>query len=327
MSFTDLRPDELRAYAPALPGPDDLDAFWATTLEETRAHDLDPQFTRVDSGLAVLETFDVSFSGFGGARIRGWLHLPTGGAGSGDAIPGVVEYLGYGGGRGLAHEKTLFAQAGYAHFVMDTRGQGSGWSVGDTPDPGTSGAPAQPGFLTQGLLDPRDHYYRRVYSDGVRAVEAIRAHSRIDPSRVAVTGGSQGGAISLAVAGLVPDLVGAAPDVPFLCDIERAIGLVDTEPYAELTRYLAAHRDHRAVALETLRYVDAARLGRLATAPGLFSVGFMDDVCPPSTVFAAFNHYAGLHDIRVWPYNAHEGGEVVQQAEHYAFLAGLGLAP
>ena len=53
----------------------------------------------------------------------------------------------------------------------------------------------------------------------------------------------------------------------------------------------------------------------------------MDDVCPPSTVFAAFNHYAGPHDISVWPYNGHEAGELVQQAERYAFLERLGLAP
>jgi cephalosporin-C deacetylase len=319
VAFTDLRPDELRAYAPALAGPDDLVSFWAATLAETRAHDLDARFTPIDTGLTVLESFDVSFAGFGGTRIRGWLHLPAGG--SGDRLPAVVEFIGYGGGRGLAHERTLFAQAGHAHLVMDTRGQGSGWSVGDTPDPDPTGAPAQPGFLTRGILDPREHYYRRVYSDAVRAVEAVRAHPRVDPSRVAVTGGSQGGAITLAVAGLVPDLVGAAPDVPFLCDIERAIGIVDTEPYAELTRYLAAHRDHRATALETLRYVDAARLGRLATAPSLFSVGFMDDVCPPSTVFAAYHAYGGPKEIHEYPENGHEGGGPFHDRVKLAWLA------
>ncbi len=63
--------------------------------------------------------------GFGGSPIRGWLHLP---AGRGGPIPAVVEYIGYGGGRGLAHERILWAAAGYAHFVMDTRGQGSEWA-------------------------------------------------------------------------------------------------------------------------------------------------------------------------------------------------------
>ena len=65
-------------------------------------------------------------------------------------LPCVVEYIGYGGGRGLAHERTLWAVAGYAHFVMDTRGQGSGWSVGETPDP-DAGLPAEAGFMTRGI--------------------------------------------------------------------------------------------------------------------------------------------------------------------------------
>ena len=93
---------------------------------------LPPPSSRVDNGLALIETFDVAFSGFGGDRIRGWLHRPVGTSGP---IPAVVEFLGYGGGRGLPHEKTIYAQAGFVHFVMDTRGQGSGWSVGDTADP------------------------------------------------------------------------------------------------------------------------------------------------------------------------------------------------
>ncbi len=40
-----------------------------------------------------------------------------------------------------------------------------------------------------------------------------------------------------------------------------------------------------------MSYLDAAILGRSSTAPGLFSVGLMDGVCPPSTVFAAFHNY------------------------------------
>ena len=74
-------------------------------------------------------------------------------------------------------------------------------------------------------------------------------------------------------------------------------------------RYLKAHRDHVDRALETLSYFDVANLGRLAIAPALFSVGLMDDICPPSTVYAAFNAYGGPKEIREYPFNDHEGGE------------------
>ena len=51
------------------------------------------------------------------------------------------------------------------------------------------------------------------------------------------------------------------------------------------------------------------------------SVALMDDICPPSTVFAAYNHYAGPKEIRIWPYNQHEGGQSFQAVEQVRFLA------
>jgi cephalosporin-C deacetylase len=318
LAHYDLPVEEMRVYTPELAVPADLDAFWSTTLDEARGHPLDATFVPVDNGLAVIDSFDVTFAGFGGSPVRGWLHLPTGGRGR---RPVVVEYLGYGGGRGLPHERVMWAAAGYAHLVMDTRGQGSSWSVGDTPDPDASGAPFHPGFMTQGILDPATYYFRRVFTDAVRAIEAARAHDAVDPTRVAVLGGSQGGGISIAVAGLVPDVAAAAPDVPFLCDFPRSTTLVDSNPYAEVARYLKAHRDHADQVYRTLAYFDAAVLGRRASAPALFSVGLMDLITPPSTVFAAFNHYGGPKEIREYPFNDHEGGQGFHDVVKMRWLA------
>jgi cephalosporin-C deacetylase len=316
----DLPIPELRAYRPDLAEPDDLDAFWASTLAETREHPLAASFQAVDSRLTVIETYDVTFAGFGGHPIRAWLHLPAGATARSTNLPTVIQTIGYGGGRGLPHENILFAAAGFAQFVMDTRGQGSTWSVSDTADPGNDGSPAHPGYMTRGILDPATYYYRRLITDAVRAVEAARTHPAIDPGRIAVTGGSQGGGLSIAVAALVPDIAAAAPDVPFLSDFPRAIGLVDTHPYVESANYLKTHRDHVDRALRTLSYVDVAILGRRATAPALFSVGLMDETTPPSTVYAAFNHYGGPKEIREYPYNDHEGGEAFHDVVKIAWL-------
>jgi cephalosporin-C deacetylase len=303
---SDFPIDELRRYSPTFALPSDLDGFWADTLAEAHGHPLAATFEPVDNGLTVVSTLDASFAGFGGSPIRAWLHLPAGRPGP---LPAVVEFIGYGGGRGLPHERFLWAAAGYAHFVMDTRGQGSSWAVGDTPDPDGAGAPFHPGFMTQGILDPSTYYYRRVFVDAVRAVEAVRTHPRIDGARVAVTGGSQGGGMAIAVASLVPDIAAAMPDVPFLSDFPRAITFADSDPYGEIVRYLKAHRDHVARALSTLAYFDVTGLGRRASAPALFSVGLMDVICPPSTVYAAYNAYGGPKEIREYPFNDHEGGQ------------------
>ncbi len=320
MAQYDMPLAELRAYAPALAEPADFDAFWAETLEEARTFRLGAQFDAVETGLTEIDTWDVTFRGFGGTKVRAWLRMPRHRQGR---LPAVVEYQGYGNGRGLAHEKLLFAAAGYAHLVMDTRGQGSAGSVGVTPDPGAGSAPSFPGFMTDGITDPATYYYRRLYTDAVRAVEAVRAHPDVDPGRVVVTGGSQGGGLTIAVAGLVPDLAGAAPDVPFLCNFPRALAICDKDPYLEITRYLRVHRDHVGTVARTLSYVDGVSLARRANTAALFSVGLMDLTCPPSTVYAAFNAYAGSKRMVEYPYNDHEGGGAFQELEKLRWLADL----
>ncbi len=131
MPIYDLPLEQLKTYRPPREEPADFDAFWQATLDETRSHPLQASFTPVDYGLSAQETFDVTFNGFGGQAIKGWLILPRR---RDDKLPCVVEYIGYGGGRAFPIDWLLWSSIGYAHFVMDIRGQGSGWSTGDTPD-------------------------------------------------------------------------------------------------------------------------------------------------------------------------------------------------
>ncbi|MEU3556106.1 acetylxylan esterase [Streptomyces fragilis] len=306
MALFDLPLDELRDYRSDSVAPEDFDDFWARTLEESREFDLDARFEPVDAGLSTVHVYDVSFAGFGGHPVKGWLRLP---ADAKEPVPLVVEFLGYGGGRGLPHEDLLWASSGRAHFVMDTRGQGSGWGGGGgTADP-VGSAPAYPGFMTRGIDAPENYYYRRVFTDAVRAVEAARSHPLTDASRTVVLGGSQGGGISIAVGGLVPDLVAVAPDVPFLCDFPRATTLTDRHPYREVGLYLRTHRGRTEEALRTLSYFDAVHFAARGRAPALFSAALEDQTCPPSTVFAAFNAWAGSDKaIEVYDFNDHEGG-------------------
>lgn len=318
MAFFDFPLDQLRSYLPPRDEPADFDAFWQQTLDDVRQTPLNVTYDQVDYGLATLEVFDVTFNGYGGQPIKGWLLLPRQRSGP---LPCVVEYIGYGGGRGFPADWLLWSSAGYAHFVMDTRGQGGSHLKGDTPDPdATSGDPHFPGFMTRGILSPQTYYYRRVFSDAVRAVEAAREHAAVDHSRIAVTGASQGGGMTLAVSGLMPDVQVAMPDVPFLCHYRRATEITDAYPYQEIARYLMVQRDKEEVAFATLAYFDGVNFAARAQATALFSLGLMDEICPPSTVFAAYNHYAGTKDLRVWRYNHHEGGTTYQAIEKIRFL-------
>ena len=142
----------------------------------------------------------------------------------------------------------------------------------------------------------------------MRAVEAARSLALVDDARVAVTGISQGGGIALAVAGLVPDLAAVVARVPFLCDFPRASVITDALPYRELGQYLSTNRLKVARVHEVLSYFDGVNFAKRATAPVTMTAALMDPICPPSTVFAAYNNYAGPKEITVWPYNGHEGG-------------------
>jgi hypothetical protein len=75
---------------------------------------------------------DIRFSGWGGHRIGAWLLEPVGAERPGR---GVVQYLGYYGGRSLPHEWLTYPAAGYVTLMMDTRGQGAKAPAGVTPDP------------------------------------------------------------------------------------------------------------------------------------------------------------------------------------------------
>jgi cephalosporin-C deacetylase len=209
---------------------------------------------------------------------------------------------------------------------VDTRGQGAvnSYSAGSTADPHGGANPQSPGFMTRGILDPDEYYYRRVFTDAVRAVEVARAHPSVDPDRIVVHGGSQGGGIAQAVAGLSPHVKAALVDVPFLTHYRRAVEITDQDPYQEIVRFLATQHGHADQVFRTLSYFDGISFAARADLPVLYSVALMDTICPPSPVFAAYNNWAGPKEIEVYPWNGHEGGGSAHIAVQLRMLRDLG---
>src|SRR5699024_3975046 len=110
-----------------------------------------------------------------------------------------------------------------------------------------------------------------------------------------LTGNSQGGGLALGTAGLVPDVDALAANVPFLTHMRRAVQITDADPYQEIVRYLALHRDLEEQTFTTLAYAVALLMRRRATA-----------------------HPA--REMVVYPYNNHEGGGPAQQRRQLDWL-------
>ncbi|KAA2252199.1 acetylxylan esterase [Solihabitans fulvus] len=325
MPLTDCTLDELTAYRTESREPADFDAFWDGTLAEARTHGGTVQAERVTDRhlLRTVDVDDVRFPGWNGEPVAAWLLRPRDVDGP---VPVVVTYLGYSCGRGLPTDHLFWSAAGYAQLVVDSRGQGH-----DTPDRGEGGGTQWvEGFMTRGIESPYHYYYRRIITDCVRAVDAVGELPGLDPGRVIITGISQGGGLTLAVAGLTRGrVVAALPDVPFLCDFRRGAEISGEGPYVELAKYLRWHSPDRVrETFATLSYFDSVHFGRRATAPALFSVGMMDPICPPSTVYAAFNRYAAVdRAMTVWPFADHGGGHGFNSAAQLAWLREHGLTP
>jgi cephalosporin-C deacetylase len=321
--LVDLPLAELRRYQPEVAEPNDFDGFWASQMAAARGSRAAATFTEIDSPLQHATVYDVTFPGYGGDPIKGWLLAPHLAA---PRTAVIVEYVGYGGGRGAPVDWLRWSCVGYTSLVMDTRGQGGAWRSADTADRGDSGAPSAPGFLTRGILQPGTHYYTRLFVDAARAVDAVRYWPPTAGWPVVTAGASQGGGLAIAAAHLSGGVAAALPDVPFLAHFERALEVTDNRPYCELAEYCKVHPDKVEQVFATLAYLDVVSHAKRATAPALFCVGLADTITPPSTVFAAFNHYAGSKDIAVYPYNGHEGGGTPHFLRQLAFLGQIGLA-
>lgn len=302
MNAIDKRIGELSAYNPDLTAPDDLQRFWDDVLREAALKPLNARRERVETPISpAADVYDVRFEGFDDTPVAGWFLLPR--SGRKETWPCLVLYHGYHGGRGLPEAYAPWLMAGFAVFAVDIRGQG-----GDTGNRLAQESGMTGGWITQNILHPRSSYYMAVTVDSLRAVDWAAGQPEIDPARIGVAGGSQGGGVAMLVSALSPTPSFTIANIPNMCHMDYGI-LHSTGSLREAAEYVGKFPDRLEPVLRTLSYFDNMNSAHKIRGPILVSVGLKDPICPPETVFAAYNKIQSDKKICIYPFNGHSTGE------------------
>jgi cephalosporin-C deacetylase len=291
---------ELRSYRPPLTKTKRFKAFWDENLELAEEQPLNSSWREIRPFTESVRVSKVTFDGFlDKSPIEGFLLR---GPRVDSKSPILLHFHGYGGNKGRITDFLGWVHLGFSVLAVDVRGQS-----GESADRGTYKPGYVKGHMTKGIESEDTYYYRYVFMDCYRAVKCVLEKSDLDPSKLGVMGSSQGGGLSIVTAALNKEVSFLISGVPYLCNFERAVNMATVGPYLEILDYLREHPSEEGHVFRILSYFDAMNLAPLVKVPALVSVGLLDTICPPSTVFAAYNHIASRgKELAVYPGVAHE---------------------
>jgi cephalosporin-C deacetylase len=297
-------PKEVRAdYQSKMRKPTDFEAFWQDVLRQVEAIPLAPEM--VPEPLRTsddIEVFQVFYQSLDQVRIAAWYCRPNRRA---ERSPAILFLPGYQMDPPIPKE---WARKGYIALSVAPRGKLRSLRQFN---------PGYPNLLTHNIVDRHTYAYRGFYVDTWRGIDFLLSRPEVDPTRIGVTGTSQGGGLTICTAAMRPEIRAAAAGAPYLCGYLDAIELTHTYPYEEINDYLRQYPDSRPAVEETLAYFDGLNFADHITCPIIVNIGLQDNVCPPETGYALF-HRIGATDKRLYPYNGH--GHDAGRFQHSAIV-------
>ena len=271
--------------------PDDFHRFWRQARAELMRVPMDavceeaPEKEDPNS-----KCYSVSLANIEGSRVNCWLRIPRGEG----PFPAVLRVPHAGVYNVSSYPE--FAEAGFVVLSIDIHGIELG-----RPDQFYEelASGVLDGYRHFGNENPYRFYYRRAILAAFRSIDYLCSLESVDPERIGIAGGSQGGALSLLVAGLDKRIKAVVASVPAMCD---HTGSLYGRPsgWPQMIRYGSGEGT-----LKTSGYYDAALNAGLITVPALLAVGFIDNACHPTTVYAAYNNLKGPRQIDNFPEMGH----------------------
>ncbi|NJM15046.1 MAG: prolyl oligopeptidase family serine peptidase [Bacteroidales bacterium] len=253
--------------------PADFDAFWAQAKEELAT--VNPMYTLTLAKpwcTNLVDVYELKMKSLGNVTVGGWVSVPKNKT---SKLPAIIKNVGYSG-----DNMPIQDRPGFIALSFNIRGHGNSK---DNFNPGF------PGFLTYGLESAANFVYRGAYMDCIRAVDYICSREDVDTSRIAVYGGSQGGALSFITAALDSRVDLCAPYIPFLSDYRNYFEIAPW-PANEYYNYAAQQNIDMEQVYGVLDYFDVRNHATNIRVPVFMGCGLQDMVCPPFINFAAFNN-------------------------------------
>lgn len=304
MPILDMPLSALKTYQGRNPRPVDVDTFWDASLQKMEMLGTSCKLVRAAFQVPGADCYDLYFTGVENARIHCKLARPANAA---KPLPAICHFHGYTGKSPDFFGLLPYVQAGFVVAAMDCRGQ-----AGESEDVGGVKGNTHNGHIIRGLAegDPAKLLFHHIFLDAAQLARILMAMPEVDENRVGALGGSQGGALTLACAALTPSLNRIAPIHPFLCDYKRVWEMdLACNAYGELRDFFRRcdplHEREEEI-FTTLGYIDNQHLAHRIKAEVLWFTGLMDNICPPSSQFAAYNKISAPKDMVIYPDFGHE---------------------
>ena len=282
---------DLEAFETSVTCPDDFDEFWGGVLDRLASEPLEPRVAvdpmRSNDAVTV---YQATYRSLDGLEIFGWYSVPAAGEGP---FPAILVLPGY---KSEPAVRRDWGAKGVAVLSVAVRGK--------LPSSAEFN-PGYPGLLTSGIESRETYSYRGVISDCSRGVDFLLSRPEIDSRRIFCCGSSQGGGLTLATAGLRPEIKGGVSGYPFLCAYPESRQMLRSYPYDELSCYLRAYPEREQRMLETLRYFDGVNFATRIKCPMVVGIALEDEVCPPETSYAAYDRLAGERELWLFPDSGH----------------------
>jgi cephalosporin-C deacetylase len=276
--------------------PADFDAFWNAGKEELAKIPLDAEVTLMPEACTpAVNVYHVSFRTIGSSgqyisRIYGILCEPK----APGKYPAILRVPGagvrpYTGSKDLAARGAITLDIGIhgipvnlPHAVYDQMRTG-----------------ALNGYHLYNLDNKNLYYYRRVYLSCVRANDFLTSRENYDGKNLLVTGGSQGGQLTIVTAALDPRVKAAAAQFPAYCDVTGYLhGRAGGWPHMFRPDRNTGENFHATAAkIETTSYYDTVNFAKRVKVPGHYTWGYNDETCPPTSMYAAFNQIPGPKEL------------------------------